>query len=86
MRPRDTELVQADVRSHTYWAHRDNYDDTIGLATAKRFWKCAACGRKGSVFEGLDATLESRRMIADLEDSLPEEFAHGQPPLDRDGL
>ena len=86
MRPRDAELAAADLKSRTYWRHRDNYEDTIGLATAARFWKCSACGGKGSDFRELDNVLASRRRMVDLEDALPEEFAHGQPPLDRDGL
>jgi hypothetical protein len=83
-RPDNTERTAADVDSGTYY--RDNYEDRIGLTTAKRFWKCNGCGREGSVFEGLDEALETRRMMVGLEESLPEEFADGKPPSGRDGL
>ncbi len=70
-----------------YNQQRSMYEAKVGLAVAKRFWRCPDCRQKGQVFSGLDETLTTdRAALASMEDRIVGDLGSISNRVDRDGI
>lgn len=75
------------AESWSYQRRRAAYESKVGLAVAKRFWRCPDCRQKGQVFSGLDETLTTdRAALASMEDRIVGDLGSIGSRVDRDGI
>jgi hypothetical protein len=80
--PFDAASDQRQLDAIRYRNRRDWYEDQAGGMTARRFWKCHACHRKGEDFGNIDNVLAVRADLAGLESRIIAPEAGIQDPID----
>jgi hypothetical protein len=82
----DAASDQRQLDAIRYRKRRDWYEDQAGGMTARRFWKCGDCHRKGEDFGNIDNVLATRADLAGLESRIIGPDAAVQDPIDERNL
>lgn len=78
------------IRNHSlelnYAVTREVYEAHVAGETARAFWRCKTCGRKGEQFANAAQLLALRETVVKIEDQISGEMGVAHNPVDRDGL
>ena len=85
--PYVSNVLRSRIEAEEYDPARRMYEEKVGLTTARRFWRCPDCKKKGQVFTELDDALTTGRAgLASIEDQVVGRLGGVSDPIDRDGL